>query len=92
MDSMNFLSAKFVLMAAVVFFFFAYWVFNFVILYHLTRFGIGVQPKKFAAIFLLGSVGLFFISVLLFADINMENLRGRANMLATNLFNVTENK
>lgn len=60
--------------AAVVFFVFIifYWVYAFVILYHLTRFGVGVQPKKFALFFLIGSALLFFVSVLIFATIDVS--------------------
>ncbi|OHB10805.1 MAG: hypothetical protein A3G05_01585 [Candidatus Zambryskibacteria bacterium RIFCSPLOWO2_12_FULL_45_14] len=50
--------------------FVVYWVTVFVILYHLTRFGIGVQPKRFAAIFLLGAVILFFASIVTY--VNMD--------------------
>ncbi|KKW14448.1 MAG: hypothetical protein UY54_C0017G0002 [Parcubacteria group bacterium GW2011_GWA2_50_10b] len=46
--------------------FFIYWVIAFVILYHLSRFGIGVQPKKFAATFLFGSVVLSAAVIILF--------------------------
>ncbi|MEX2013354.1 MAG: hypothetical protein WD897_00360 [Parcubacteria group bacterium] len=46
--------------------FFIYWVIAFIILYHLSRFGIGVQPKKFAAAFLFGSVVLSATVIILF--------------------------
>jgi hypothetical protein len=49
-----------------------YWTVVFVILYHLVRFGIGTQPKKIALIFLLGAIGLFFLSVSLFAGVNIQ--------------------
>lgn len=52
-----------------------YWIFNFVTLYHLTRFGIGTQPKAFAAIFLMGSVALFFVSVMFFSAIDLHSLK-----------------
>jgi hypothetical protein len=45
-----------------------YWGFNFIVLYHLLRFGVGVQPKRFACIYFLGSTFLFF--VLLISSIN----------------------
>ena len=54
--------------------FFAYWIFVFVILYHLTRFGIGVVPKRLAAIFLIGSVALFGISIALFVNLDLKIL------------------
>jgi hypothetical protein len=51
-----------------------YWVAVFIILYHLTRFGIGVQPKRFVAIFLLGSVTLFCASVLAYMNLDISPL------------------
>jgi len=69
--------------------FFLYWIFNFIILYHLTRFGIGTLPKKFAAIFLLGSIGLFFSSIVLFADIDTSSLGARFGKFGGNLLNLT---
>jgi hypothetical protein len=51
-----------------------YWIFVFTIFYHLTRFGIGTEPKKFAVLFLVGSVALFFLSFILFSTINYENI------------------
>lgn len=52
--------------------FLIYWGATFIILYHLTRFGVGVQPKRFAAIFLFGSVILSGAAIVLFmsTDIN----------------------
>ncbi len=52
--------------------FLIYWGIAFVILYHLSRFGIGVQPKKFAAIFLLGSVILSAAVIILFMRIDVS--------------------
>lgn len=54
--------------------FFTYWIIVFVILYHLTRFGIGVVPKRLAAVFLFGSVALFGISIALFMNIDIKAL------------------
>ncbi|OHA91013.1 MAG: hypothetical protein A2758_01320 [Candidatus Zambryskibacteria bacterium RIFCSPHIGHO2_01_FULL_49_18] len=48
-----------------------FWGAVFVILYHLTRFGVGTQPKRFAAIFFLGAVVLFGVSILLFANLDL---------------------
>ena len=53
---------------------FAYWGTAFVILYHLTRFGIGVQPKRFAAIFLLGSVAFSASAIIFFMNIDINSL------------------
>lgn len=54
--------------------FLVYWGMAFIILYHLTRFGIGVQPKRFAAIFLLGSVILSAATIILFMNIDINSL------------------
>ena len=54
--------------------FFAYWGVVFIILYHLTRFGIGVQPKRFAAVFLLGSVILSGVAIISFMNIDINQL------------------
>lgn len=54
--------------------FLIYWGLTFVILYHLTRFGIGVQPKKLAAIFLLGSVVLSGVAIILYMNVDLNSL------------------
>ena len=54
--------------------FFAYWIVVFVILYHLTRFGIGVVPKRLAMMCLLGSVALFGISVAFFVNLDLSTI------------------
>jgi len=54
--------------------FFVYWVATFIILYHLTRFGMGVQPKKFAIAFLFGSVVLSGMAIILFMNIDISSL------------------
>jgi hypothetical protein len=51
-----------------------YWAMVFIIFYHLTRFGIGTQPKRFAALFLLGSVLLFGIFIFSFANIDVSSI------------------
>ena len=53
--------------------FFIYWGVVFVILYHLTRFGIGTQPKRFAAIFFLGSIILFSLSIILYLNVDTSS-------------------
>lgn len=51
-----------------------FWSVAFIILYHLTRFGVGIQPKRFAAVFLFGAVALFGISLVLFARLDLAAL------------------
>ena len=51
--------------------FLIYWGMVFIIIYHLTRFGIGVQPKKFAAIFMLGSLVLSTVAIILFTKLEI---------------------
>jgi len=53
---------------------FIYWVVTFIIFYHLTRFGIGTQPKKFAAVFLLGSVVLTSVVIIFFINSDISSL------------------
>jgi hypothetical protein len=51
-----------------------YWTVVFMILYHLSRFGVGVQPKKFAAAFLVGTVILFTACIIFYASIDLRTL------------------
>lgn len=67
-------TAELVFNALVGLVFLVFWVVAFVILYHLVRFGIGVQPKRFALAFLLGTVLLFFSSVVLYTRIDLNSL------------------
>jgi len=89
------LSAKLIFISIILlslFVLFVYWIFNFIILYHLTRFGIGTQPKKFAAVFLLGSIGLFLISVLLFANIDINSLKHKLEKFGNSMFDLIYSK
>lgn len=52
----------------------SFWVVAFLIIYHLTRFGVGVQPKRLAAAFLLGSVLFFTTAVISLGKINFNTL------------------
>jgi hypothetical protein len=58
-----------------IFVMFVFWGFTFTTFYHLTRFGVGIQPKKIAASFLLGSVLLFSISTILLGSVNIDSLK-----------------
>ncbi|OHA96033.1 MAG: hypothetical protein A3C62_02715 [Candidatus Zambryskibacteria bacterium RIFCSPHIGHO2_02_FULL_39_16] len=71
---MDLISSRFILIAILFLTVFGYSIFNFMVVYHLTRFGIGVQPKRFAAIFFLGSIFLFLISITLLMKINFSSL------------------
>ncbi len=46
----------------------------FFIFYHFTRFGIGTLPKRLAALFLVGAVILFSISLLFFSTLDLNPL------------------
>lgn len=72
---MDLISLKSVFILLTLGFLFFYWIFNFIILYHLARFGVGTLPKKLAAVFLLGSVALFcaFFMILPNVDFNKIN-------------------
>lgn len=50
------------------------WGLAFVILYHLTRFGIGVQPKRLAAIFLFGLFIISATAIILFTSVDIGTL------------------
>ena len=52
----------------------AFWIAVFTILYHLTRFGVGVQPKRLAAGFLVGALILFSASLILFIKLDFTTL------------------
>lgn len=51
--------------------FFAFWILAFFIFYHLTRFGVGILPKRLSALFLVGAVILFSTSVLFYSTLNL---------------------
>lgn len=51
-----------------------FWLVAFIILYHLSRFGVGTLPKKLAALFLLGSLTLFTVSVIAYYNLNVNLL------------------
>lgn len=53
---------------------FVFWVVSFIILYHLSRFGVGVQPKRFAGIFLVGAIILFSINLILYIGVDVEGV------------------
>lgn len=53
-----------------------YWTTTFIIIYHLTRFGIGTQPKILATIFFFGSAFLSLVSFFLFLNIDLNILYG----------------
>lgn len=57
--------------------FVVYWAVAFIIIYHLTRFGVGVQPKRFAAIFMLGSLVLSAIAIVLFTKLEVSAFLAR---------------
>ncbi len=58
----------------VVFLFLVFWTVSFVVLYHLTRFGVGVVPKRFAALFLTGSVLLSCLCIALYQKVDLNAL------------------
>ncbi len=89
MNYTDFISTKLILYVAVLIVLLGYWVFNFIILYHLARFGVGTQPKKIAAIFFLGLVCLFFVSTVLFAGLDLNSLKDQLLDLLKLFFNTT---
>ncbi len=63
---------------------FVFWIFNFIILYHLIRFGVGVQPKKFAAIYLSGSALLFSFAILFFLKVDFLTIKDQLEIIINN--------
>jgi hypothetical protein len=54
--------------------FMIYWGMVFVILYHLTRFGIGTLPKRLSVVFLFGALVFSGAAVILFTTIDLNSL------------------
>ncbi len=54
--------------------FFGFWVVSFFILYHLTRFGVGLLPKRLAALFLTGAVVLFCTSLIFYTHVDLTTM------------------
>ena len=52
-----------------------YWVFTFMIFYHLIRFGIGIQPKRLAFVFIVGAGVLYCVSVIALFSIDILALQ-----------------
>jgi hypothetical protein len=65
---------------------FFYWIWAFIIIYHLVRFGVGINPKIIAMIFFIGSMLLFMITVSAFNQINLSDLAANFNIL--NILNI----
>ena len=80
-ETFSSLSVSKVLLAIAIIIILVYWIYNFVILYHLTRFGVGAQPKKIAAVFALGSILLFCITVVLFLTIDFGAVQNSSDLL-----------
>ena len=51
-----------------------FWLVAFVIFYHLTRFGVGILPKKLAALFLIGSLAFFVWSTIAYYTLDLTAL------------------
>jgi len=89
---MDFVSTKLIFSLIALLALLGYWVFNFIIIYHLARFGVGTQPKKFAVVFLLGSVALFFISVVFLSNLDINSLKNQFEKLDNSAFNFVYQK
>jgi hypothetical protein len=59
----------------IVIIFLGFWLVSFVILYHLSRFGVGVLPKKLSALFLVGALALFGWSIVAFTGLNLGTIK-----------------
>jgi len=87
---MDYLTYKVLATAVIAVTIFVYWLFNFTVIYHLARFGVGTQPKKIAFIFFLGSIGLFFASVFIFARTDFSILKNKLEDIRTNSFSLNQ--
>jgi hypothetical protein len=54
--------------------FLAFWITTFFILYHLTRFGVGVFPKRLSALFLAGAALLSVAAFFSYAALDLSTL------------------
>ena len=64
-----------ILNLAVVLTFFIFWLTAFFIIYHLARFGIGLLPKRLAALFLVGAIVLFSTTLLFYSPVNINSYK-----------------
>jgi hypothetical protein len=65
---------------------FLYWGITFIILYHLNRFGVGVQPKYLSTIFFFGSAILSVISIFIFLNIDVSVLQEQLQLIGNTTF------
>ncbi len=70
--------------------FFLFWLFAFIILYHLIRFGIGTFPNKIAFIFFAGSIILSFCTALLFIPIDFDKLKDKLITFVSTAYTVNK--
>lgn len=57
----------------------AYWVLAYFLLYHLTRFGVGTEPKLVSFVFLLGSIALTIITIIIYVQMGHSVLNSSVN-------------
>jgi hypothetical protein len=67
--------------------FLVYWVFSFIVFYHLIRFGIGTLPKKIATVYFMGSVVFFCIVFLLFVSVDLSVVKSNIILLFSGINN-----
>ena len=53
---------------------FLFWLVVFAIFYHLARFGVGLLPKRLAALLLIGAVTLFSLTLFFFIKLDLSVL------------------
>ena len=61
-------------------FVFAYLIYSFVLVYHLTRFGIGTKPKKVALVYFIGSILLLMVLFVLYIQIDIGEVKNRSQI------------
>lgn len=80
------ISLSLIILALVLISVLTYWAITFIIIYHLTRFGIGTQPKILATMFFFGSAVLSLISIFLFFNIDVNVLKEHLEVLQSMSF------
>lgn len=83
---MNILSPLYIFSILGILILIVYLVYNFLIFYHLVRFGIGTQPKAIGALFTFGSMFIFAANVILFLMVDFTVLQSQLIKLFSSLF------
>jgi|GEM_PF-892582 len=86
---MEFLTPSLIFILLAILVLFVYVVLNFLIFYHLIRFGIGTQPKKIGIVFIAGSMMLFCINALFFLVVDFSLIPEQLGKVFGGIFTLT---